>query len=295
MLDDRHRRARRELGDQLDRTVGVVDVVVGERLALELARRRHSCPRLAATVETGALVRVLAVAECLAQLATKGAPRRHRLTDCGSHPVRDRRIVDGGPCERLLRKAPAEGEDGAAGRHGREDLRIVVGIDHNRDVGMVLGGAADHCRAADVNILDGGGVIATGRDRRLERVEVHDEQVDRLDIMRQHRRFVFRVFADRKQTAVDLGMQGFQAAIHHLGKAGEIGDLGDGEPGLAQRAVRSAGRDQRHAMRRQSLGERDKTRLVGHRDERARDRFLVRGHEWSCQTACVHRGRRQPP
>jgi hypothetical protein len=36
VLDDRHGGGRRELGDQLEGGVGVVDVVVGQLLALQL-------------------------------------------------------------------------------------------------------------------------------------------------------------------------------------------------------------------------------------------------------------------
>src|SRR5436309_827047 len=73
MLDDRDRRPV-ELGDQLVGGVGVVEIVVAERLALQLAgggdagpRRRAGRP---ADIEGGLLVRVLAIAQRL------GPPRR---------------------------------------------------------------------------------------------------------------------------------------------------------------------------------------------------------------------------
>lgn len=47
---------------------------------------------------------------------------------------------------------------------------------------MVLGRAAEHGRAADVDVLDGvlEGAVRL-RDGGFERVEVHDDEVDELD------------------------------------------------------------------------------------------------------------------
>ena len=41
--------------------------------------------------------------------------------------------------------------------------------------------------------------------------------------------FVFFIAADVKQAAVDFGMQRFDAAIHHFGKAGVCADVADRE------------------------------------------------------------------
>ncbi len=65
-----------------------------------------------------------------------------------------------------------------------------------------------------------------------------------VDVMRQHRGFMLWIFADRQQAAVDFWMQGFDAAIHQLGEAGEVGDVADGEPGIAKRLVRPPCRDE---------------------------------------------------
>ena len=67
-------RAGIELGDELEGRVGVVDVVVGELLALQLrapSRRRSGARRR--RVEGRALMRVLAVAQRLRELAAERA------------------------------------------------------------------------------------------------------------------------------------------------------------------------------------------------------------------------------
>ena len=74
--DDDGRRVRRiELGDAFIGRVGVVDVVVGELLALHLPGRGDAGARLGRAVERGRLMRVLAVAHA-ARRACRRAPGR---------------------------------------------------------------------------------------------------------------------------------------------------------------------------------------------------------------------------
>ena len=90
---------------------------------------------------------------------------------------------------------------------------------------MVLGRGPHHRRAADVDILDAGGVVGAARDGRLERIQVDDQKVDRGDAVR-FRRFLVRfVVAHRKQAAMHLGMQGLHPPAHHFGKTGQVGDV----------------------------------------------------------------------
>ncbi len=77
-----------------------------------------------------------------------------------------------------------------------QQLFVVGRLDHHGDVGVVLGGGADHRRPADVDVFD---AIVESRafgDGGLERIEVHHQQIDRLDAVLVHRGGVFRVGAD---------------------------------------------------------------------------------------------------
>ena len=67
-------------------------------------------------------------------------------------------------------------------------------------------------------------------------------------------------------------MQRLDAAVHHFGKAGEIGDVEHGKPGVAQRLARAAGRDELDAVAGERAGEFDEPGLVGDGDEGARAR-----------------------
>ena len=163
---------------------------------------------------------------------------------------------------------------GELGQH----LGVVGGLDHHGDVGVVLGGGADHRRAADVDVLD---AVVEGRafgDGRLERIEVHHQEIDRLDAVLVHRRGVLLVAADRQQAAVHLRVQRLDAAVHHLGKAGELGDVEHLEPGVVERLGGAAGGDELDAVAGERLGEIDEAGLVGDRQQGAGDAARVAGH-----------------
>ncbi len=108
----------------------------------------------------------------------------------------------------------------------------------------------------------------------LKGVEVDDYHIDRFDAVRGDRGLVLGVAANVEQAAVNLGVQGLDAAVEHLGKAGQIADVLDGEAGLAQRTRRSAGRDQFHAKARQCLGKLHQAGLVGHTQQRTPNPLL---------------------
>ena len=94
---------------------------------------------------------------------------------------------------------------------------------------MVLGCAADHCRSADVDVLDALIVGRAAGDCRLERVEIDDKKIDRLDRMLGGRLFMRGVAADRQKPAMHARVKRLDATVHHLGKARQLGDVGDGE------------------------------------------------------------------
>jgi hypothetical protein len=135
---------------------------------------------------------------------------------------------------------------------------------------MVLGRAADHRRPADVDLLDD---LVAG-DARLphrlaEAVEVDAQHVDGVDAVLDHRPAVALVVALAEQAAVHLRMQGLQAPVHQLGEAGVVGDLGDRQAGVEQRAGGATGRQQREAGVGETAGELDDALFVRDRQQRA--------------------------
>src|SRR5262249_59165846 len=85
-----------ELGDAFIGRVGVVDVVVGEVLALRLARSGDAEAGVGGAIKGGGLMRVLAIAQRLRELATDGAVGGRGIGELGGEPVGDRGGIGGG-------------------------------------------------------------------------------------------------------------------------------------------------------------------------------------------------------
>ena len=98
MFDDNAscRALRIEFRDAFVGGVGVVDVVVGKLLALQLSRGRHAKAFSGRAIERRALMRVLAIAQRLDQFSAEGAIVRGIVVQRVREPVRDRGIVGGG-------------------------------------------------------------------------------------------------------------------------------------------------------------------------------------------------------
>ena len=173
-----------EVAEHVQGRVGILDIVVGEFLALDLGGEgQGERSRLQGGVEVRALVRVLAVTERLLevvleeQLLVQAGLLAHVSGDAGVIFGRMGISLGGELQTRLLAGLAILTEFG-------EDGVVVGGIADDGDVAPVLGGAADHGRTADVDVLDG---ILEGdaflRDGLLERIQVHAHEVDGLDLI----------------------------------------------------------------------------------------------------------------
>ena len=85
------------------------------------------------------------------------------------------------------------------------------------------------------------------------------------------------IVAHRQDAAVDRRVQRLDAAVHHLGKAGEVGDVAHVMPRFAQRLCGAAGRHQLDAMADERGGKLGEPRLVADGKKRAADGNQV-GH-----------------
>ena len=264
VLGDRHKGLVELLGQGVG-GVQVDQVVVGERLAVQdLGLRHRGLVRAPRAVEGRALVRVLAVAQVERLGAGHGEARSEgRLGQAVrglllEHPAADGRVVARGQGEGLAGQLPAQlvGEAALVLLQLVQHPAVVLGVGDDAHVAVVLGRRAHHGRPADVDLLDGvGAAHVRPLDGRLEGVEVHDHQVDALDPVRGHRVRVARLLAQGEDAAVDLGVQGLDPAVHHLGEARVRGHLGDGHAGLLQGRVGAAGREDLGAHLRQGARE----------------------------------------
>ena len=148
---------------------------------------------------------------------------------------------------------------------------IVVDIDNHDHVVVVLGPGADHRRAADVDILDPVLERGASAQRSLERVEIDDQEIDRRDVVGDHRRLMGRLGADREQAAMHARMQRLEPPVHHLGEAGDLRHVDDRKAGAAQRRRGAAGREELDPAFGERAREIDEARLVGNGKERPPD------------------------
>ena len=256
-----------ELGDTLERGVGVVQVVVGQFLALHLHRRRHAGP-LPRTIKRRRLMRVFAIPQRLPQGSGQCHSLWKHLLALRREPRPDGGIVGRGARVGLPREPPAQQQRRAAGPGQRfQYFGVLTGVGQHRHEIMVLRRAADQRRPADIDVLDT--VIESGplRDRRLKRIQVDRHQIDRRDPMRPHLLHVFGHIPPPQDAAMDLRHQRLDAAVHDFGEPGVVGHLGHLHPGRPQRLRRSAGGQDLHAAIRQGAGKRHQPGFVGNGDQ----------------------------
>ncbi len=190
----------------------------------------------------------------------------------GAEIVGNRAVIAGGVFKHFHRQIETGGvADRAVLRpHFAQHPRIVAGVHHDRDRRMILGRRPQHGRSANIDVFNGvrQGAIGLG-DRGFKWIEVDHQQVDGRNTVLHHRRVVLT--APAQQTAVNPGMQGLEATVHHLREAGVIGDLNHGNAAVVQQLGGAAGGEQFHAQFMQGAGEVDDAGLVGNAEQSAAD------------------------
>lgn len=215
------------------RGIRVRVVVVRHLLAVQLLGLGQAAR--AVDVERGALVRVLAVAQGVLALVGVAEEVGEATLVGGCVVVRepggDGHVVRGGVLEGLGGQPLAGAQVEAAGPDGGEDVAVPRRAGDDGHGRVVLGGGTDHRRTADVDLLD----ALVGRRARgdglAERVEVHDDEVERLDAELDELLTVAVEPQVGEDARVDLRVQGLDAAVQALGEAGQLLDLGDGDAG----------------------------------------------------------------
>ena len=216
VLDD-HARRELELADEQARRGEVVQVVEGERLSVELLDTGEQVrPRAALRVVGGTLMRVLSVGELERLVERDRENVREGLAV--RKPARDRRLVRGGRRERPRREcAPRLGGQLTPRPQLVEHRPVVLRSAHRRAVGEVLRRAAKERRPADVDHLDRIGLRdAVPRDRLLERIEVHADEVEGLDRVLLERAHVLRDVAPGEDPGVHARVKRLHPPAQHL-------------------------------------------------------------------------------
>ena len=160
-----------------------------------------------------------------------------------------------------------------------EDRPVVGRIDDDPDVGVVLGRRPHHRRTADVDQLH---ARVAG-----ERVQVDDDEGDRLDAVLGHVAPVLGVVEVGEDAAVHLRVQGDDAVAEDRREARDLGDVGDRQSGVGDGGGRAAARQQLPSGVGEAAGEVDDAGLVVHGEQGG-------GHEGTVTNRCrrARKGRR---
>ena len=280
MLDDRH--GRLEVVERgTTRSVGVDVVVVGHLLALQLLSPGERRLVVRRQVHRRALVGVLAVAEHVAASPRGAHPRR----EAGAVGIRGDDAAQPGGHRDVVGRGVGEGLDGqggpllegeATGRHGIEHVGVPRRRRDDGDVGVVLRRRPHHGGAADVDLLDAVVDPGSGGHRLLERVEVHDDQLEREDAEVLELLPMGVLAQVGEQPAVDVRVERLHPAVERLGEARDIADRSDGYAGGSDGAGGGPRRDDLDAGEREAACQLLEPGLVVHRDEGASHRTAGR-------------------
>jgi hypothetical protein len=143
---------------------------------------------------------------------------------------------------------------------------------------VVLRRRADHRRTADVDLLDALVRRRTRRDGLGERVQVHHQQVERLDAQVRQLRDVLRLTQVGQQAGVHPGVERLHPPVQRLREPGHLLDRRHRHAGIRDDASRAARRHDLHAVRVQTRRQLQQTRLVRNPDEGPANRAPLVSH-----------------
>ena len=266
MLDDHAGRAV-ELDREQASGGEIVEVVERERLAVELLDAREQVGAgTALGVEDRPLMRILAVRELLREIEHRH--ERLREAEPTGEPPRDgavvrRRAGEGAHCER----APRLDAD-LAEPQLREHQLVVLGPADGDHVGVVLRGATEQGRTADVDLLDRLVPLdVEPADGLLEGIEIDADEVDRVDAVRGEVGDVLGHVAARENAAVHCRVQRHDTVAEHLGEARQLLEPDHRDPLLGEQRRGAAARDDLEVEPDELRRERRDARLVEHREQ----------------------------
>ena len=268
-----------ELASERPARIGIKDVVVGKLLAVELLGI-HEAMRvgIGQAVECSALMRVFAITQVLLLLEMKVDNVGSLLAEIGLavellvHPSGNRAVVGIRSFEHLQRELRTRLARGGAvvGAHFLKNGIVSGGLGDHGNAFEILRGAAQHRRAADVDILNAGAEVSARGNRLFEGIQIHDHHVDHLDAVLFGLGHVLGIVALREQAAVHHGMQRLHAAVHHFREIRHRIDGRHINARLGNHLRGAAGRNNLSSeFLVQSARELNHARFVGHRNQNA--------------------------
>ena len=153
MFDDRNGR-RIKFGGKFKGRIRIIDIVIGKRLTLKLARIGHARTIRTIAVKRGLLMRVFAITQGIyADAGKAGAFWQAGVIRC--HPVGNCTVIGGGAGKGGRRQFLTKHKAGTTLLGDFRTGRFIIGwITDNGYKRMVLGGRTDHRRSANIDIFD---------------------------------------------------------------------------------------------------------------------------------------------
>ena len=158
---------------------------------------------------------------------------------------------------------------------------------------MVFCCGSHHGWAADVDLFDGLGFgDAWFGDGGFEGIEIDDYEINGLDVVVGHGLDMLGEIASCEEPAVDVGVECFDASVHHFGEVGDLVDGDDGDACIFDGFGGASGGDDLDVEGVERSGEFNDAGFIGDREKRPRDldeigsgrdsRGVCRGCHWMC-------------
>ena len=232
-------------------------------------------------IERGLLMRIFAVPKILHfgqikmqtlgqdRLSIARSSRGYRASDLRCKVLADRRVVPSRRFEALQGQLQSKVLRGSAvGLKLGQDRSVLRRAGRNGDKGVILRRGSDQTRTPDVDLLDRfAKTHSLFGYRCLERIQIDDDQIDRLDRVRRERPQILLVISAGKNPAEDFRMQRLDPPVHDLGKPGVLGHFEGHNPVICKEPVSPACAVNLHAPRRETFGKLGQTRLVAYADQ----------------------------
>ncbi len=267
MLDDGDGRDLiTQFANQFIGGICVIDVVVGQFLALQLFCSCHAGTFLAGHVEGGFLVRVFAIAQRLLKLAPKAGPVWSGLAKLVCIPIGNCGII--GRCTGISFRGQLAAESDADMAiiclHFSKHCVDIKAIGADGDEGTIFCRRTQHGRTTDIDVLDASVEVCARGNRRLKRIEIYINQVDRANAVCFGIFHVGGIVAQIEQTAMHRRVKRLDPAVHHFRKACQVGNIFHIQAGFFQKFRCAAGGDQFDPLGGKLLSLFHQSGLVGH-------------------------------
>lgn len=177
--------------------------------------------------------------------------------------------------ECLHRQVGALSEGKATRLRSGHHVGVAVRVHDDGHRSMVLRRSAHHGWASDIDLLDGV-IVGSARSNGLrEWVEVHDDELEWLDVQLLELIQVILLASIGKDARVHTWVERLDSAFEDLRESRQLFHLDDWHTGGGNLLGGGAGRDDLDTRFVQSLGQVFQAGLVIHTDQRSADGFLL--------------------